>query len=174
MSEIASILNQQSDASREIADGISAIAEMTEKSVGQVSEISDQLDAVHKLVGEELTEIAHFSFPNKIQRLAKADHVIWKKRLCDMAVGRAKLSADELSDHHSCRLGKWYYSDASKGCQGHSAFARLEKPHALVHEHGKQAARLFGAGDLNAALREIQQVDAASKDVLRLLDDLSK
>jgi methyl-accepting chemotaxis protein len=174
MSEIAAILNQQSEASREIANGISAIAAMTEKSVGQVSDISNQLDAVHRIVGEELVDISHFEFPNKIARLAKADHVIWKKQLCDMAVGRAKLRADELSDHHSCRLGKWYYSDASQGSRGNAAFTRLEKPHALVHEHGKQAARLMQSGDLNAALKEIQCVDAASKDVLRLLDDLSK
>jgi len=174
MAEISDILNQQTGASREIAQGISSIAAMTEQSVGQVVSISDQLDVVHGLVGEELQNISTFAFENKIPRLAKADHVIWKKRLADMAVGRAKLKADELSDHHSCRLGKWYYGDASRDSRGHRAFALLESPHALVHQHGKHAAKLFEAGDLPGALKEIQNVEAASKDVLRLLDDLGK
>jgi methyl-accepting chemotaxis protein len=174
MTEIADILNQQTAASREIAQGISSIAAMTEQSVKQVGAISDQLDVAHGLVGEELKNISDFSFENKVPRLAKADHVIWKKRLADMAVGRAKLKADELSDHHSCRLGKWYYGDASSDSRGHRAFAMLENPHALVHQHGKQAAKLFAAGDLPGALKEIQHVEAASKDVLRLLDDLGK
>ena len=174
MAEIADILNQQTDASREIAQGIFSIADMTKQSVEQVMSISNQLDVAHGLVGEELQNISKFSFENKVPRLAKADHVIWKKRLADMAVGRVKLKADELADHHSCRLGKWYYGDASRESRGHRAFALLESPHALVHQHGKQAAKLFEAGDLPGALKEIQNVEAASKEVLRLLDELGK
>ncbi len=174
MAEIADILNQQTDASREIAQGILSIADMTKQSVEQVVSISNQLDVAHGLVGEELQNISKFSFDNKVPRLAKADHVIWKKRLADMAVGRVKLKADELADHHSCRLGKWYYGDASRDSRSHRAFALLENPHALVHQHGKHAAKLFEAGDLAGALKEIQNVEAASKDVLRLLDELGK
>jgi methyl-accepting chemotaxis protein len=174
MDEIANILNQQTDASREIAQGVSSIAAMTQQSVEQVAAISNQIDVVHSLVGEEIQNVSRFSFDNKVPRLAKADHVIWKKRLADMAVGRVKLKPDELADHHSCRLGKWYYGDASFDSRSHRAFGLLEKPHALVHQHGKQAAKLFAAGDLPGALKEIQDVEAASKDVLRLLDELGK
>jgi len=105
-----------------------------------------------------LQQLAALSFENKIPRLAKADHVIWKKRLADMAVGRARLNADELSDHHSCRLGKWYYGEASRPYRSHPAFAPLERPHELVHEHGKRAAKLFEKGDFAGALKEIEQV----------------
>ena len=172
MEEIADILNQQSDAAREVAEGISGIATKTRQSVEQVMWISGQLDLAQGLVGQELQDLSAFSFEHKVPRLAKADHVIWKKRLADMAVGRAKLKANELADHHSCRLGKWYYGDASSASRTHRAFAALEKPHELVHEHGRQAARLFEAGDLAGALGEIEKVEAASKDVLRLLDEL--
>ncbi len=174
MGAISDILNQQTEASREIAQGVSSIAAMTEQSVKQVAAISNQLDTVHGLVGEELLNISKYSFDNKIPRLAKADHVIWKKRLADMAVGRTKLKADELADHHSCRLGKWYYGDASRDSRNNRAFAQLESPHALVHQHGKNAARLFEAGDLPGAMKEIHEVETASKDVLRLLDELGK
>ena len=113
MEEIADILNQQSEASREVAEGISAIAAKTKQSVAQVMGVSAQLDLAQELVGRELQELSALSFQHKISRLAKADHVIWKKRLADMAVGRMKLDANELADHRSCRLGKWYYGDAS-------------------------------------------------------------
>jgi methyl-accepting chemotaxis protein len=174
MEEIADILNQQSDTAREVAEGISGIAAKTRQSVDQVMGISAQLDLAQDLVGRELQDISTFSFDGKIPRLAKADHVIWKKRLADMAVGRVKLNANELADHRSCRLGKWYYGDAAAASRGHRAFAALERPHELVHEHGKRAAKLFGTGDLAGALGEIEKVEAASKDVLRLLDELSR
>jgi len=44
MHEIAGILNQQTEASREVAEGIAAIAEMTRTSVDQIKGISSQLD----------------------------------------------------------------------------------------------------------------------------------
>lgn len=172
MHEIASILNQQTDASREIAEGISDIADKTKVSVEQIKGISSQLDNAQGIAGQQMQGLAALSFANKIPRLAKADHVIWKKRLADMAVGRAALKADELADHHSCRLGKWYYGDGSREMRGHPAFAALEKPHAEVHEHGKRAARLFEKGDLAGALKEISLVETASMEVLRLLGDL--
>ena len=132
-----------------------------------------QLDLVQTNVGRELQELSELSFEGKIVRLAKADHVIWKKRLADMAVGRAALRADELADHHACRLGKWYYGDGSSGMRDHPAFSKLEKPHELVHRHGKHAAALFEKGDLSGALAEIEAVDTASKEVLALLDELA-
>jgi methyl-accepting chemotaxis protein len=98
--------------------------------------------------------------------------VIWKKRLVDMAVGRIQLKAEELSDHHSCRLGKWYYGDGSAPMRDRAAFRQLEDPHRRVHEHGKRAAQLFQAGKLDDALREIAEVETASADVVRLLDEL--
>jgi methyl-accepting chemotaxis protein len=174
MEEIADILNQQSEASREVAEGICAIAAKTKQGVEQVMGVSAQLDLAQELVGRELQDLSLFSFQHKIPRLAKADHVIWKKRLADMAVGRMKLDANELADHRSCRLGKWYYGDASSASRTHRAFAALEKPHEMVHEHGKRAAKLFGSGDLSGALGEIEKVEAASKDVLRLLDELTR
>ncbi|MBR0701430.1 CZB domain-containing protein [Bradyrhizobium diazoefficiens] len=174
MNEIANILNQQTEASREVAEGISTIAEKVRLSVECIKGISSQLDTAQGIAGRQLQDLAGLSFGNKIPRLAKADHVMWKKRLADMAVGRVTLKADELADHHSCRLGKWYYGDGSLAMRGHRAFGALEKPHALVHEHGKRAARLFEQGDLAGALQEISLVETSSTEVLRLLDDLSR
>ncbi len=174
MEEISGILNQQAEAVREIAGGITGIAARTKQSVDQAVGISGQLDLAQAHVGRELQELSELSFEGKIVRLAKADHVIWKKRLADMAVGRVTLKADELADHHSCRLGKWYYGEGSNGLRDRAAFRQLEKPHELVHRHGKRAATLFEAGDLSGALAEIEKVDAASKDVLALLNELAR
>lgn len=174
MDEIAGILNQQTEASREVAEGIAAIANMTLANVEQIKSISSQLDVAQGIAGRQLQDLADLSFHNKIPRLAKADHVIWKKRLADMAIGRVTLKADELADHHSCRLGKWYYGDGSRTMRNHRSFGPLERPHALVHDHGKRAAKLFADGDLAGALKEISLVEEASADVLRLLDDLAR
>ncbi|WP_374378271.1 methyl-accepting chemotaxis protein [Dongia sp.] len=173
MDEIAGILAEQNAAIDEVSRGITNIAELSASNVDEVTQLSEVIDNNQSHLSKQLQGLADCSFPHKITRLAKADHVIWKKRLVDMSVGRTKLLAEELSDHHSCRLGKWYYSDASAEFRSHQDFRALEKPHAAVHQHGKEAARLFAAGNFDAALREITEVEHASEEVLAHLDRLS-
>ena len=172
MGEIAGILSDQRAATGEVSEGISGIAGLTADNVHQVDRLADVMAISQQGIGQQLGGLAKQEFPDKVVRLAKADHVIWKKRLVDMAVGREQLRAEELSDHHSCRLGKWYYGDGSVPVRGRPAFAALEEPHRLVHEHGKRAAALFHAGKLDEALAAIELVETASADVVRLLDDL--
>jgi len=172
MAEIAEILDQQTQASAEVAQGVTGIAGQTGDNVAQVAALADALDDAQRSVAQQLGNFAAFEAVNKVVKLAKADHVLWKKRLVDMSVGRASLSESELADHKSCRLGKWYYGPGSLPYREHSAFTRLEGPHAAVHQSGKEAARLFNAGNLNGAMEAIGRVEEASEDVLALLDEL--
>ncbi len=174
MDEIASSLSQQTEASNEVASGVTTISEMTHQNVRQIENAVETMDDTEELISEQIARIAEFNIPHKVIRLAKADHVIWKKRLADMMVGRTKLHHEELSDHHSCRLGKWYYSDQAAQFRSLPAFAALEEPHKRVHHHGREAARLYAEGDMEGALREIEKVEEASVDVLRLLDEMER
>jgi methyl-accepting chemotaxis protein len=172
MDEISGILAEQSAATDEVAEGITVIADLASANANEVMSLADTMAKNDVGVGKMLNQIATLSLPNKVVRLAKADHVIWKKRLVDMSVGRLMLKADELTDHQTCRLGKWYYSEGAERFSGNAAFRHLEQPHAAVHRHGKEAARLFGMGRLQEALTEIAKVEQASVEVLADLDRL--
>ncbi|CCE04402.1 conserved hypothetical protein [Bradyrhizobium sp. STM 3843] len=170
MDEISSILTEQTAAADEVAQGITIIADLATANSNEVMSLADTMAKTDSQVGKMLGEIAKLSLDNRVVRLAKADHVIWKKRLVDMSVGRLSLKADELSDHHNCRLGKWYYGEGSQRFAGNAVFRHLEQPHAAVHRHGKEAARLFGMGRIDEALAEIGNVEKASQEVLADLD----
>ncbi|MDE2377138.1 methyl-accepting chemotaxis protein, partial [Bradyrhizobium sp.] len=174
MGEIAGIVAEQTAAADEVARGITEIAGLASANVDEVKSLADTMSKTDAGVARMLNEIAQLSIDDKVIRLAKADHVIWKKRLVDMSVGRATLKSDELSDHKTCRLGKWYYSEGSGQFGDNAVFRHLEQPHAAVHRHGKEAARLFEAGKFHEALAEIAKVEAASHDVLADLDKLRR
>jgi len=89
-----------------------------------------------------------------------------------MMVGVESLRSDELADHHSCRLGKWYYSEESLPYRKDPAFIALEDCHRKVHEHGIQAAKDYENAEVENALKQIQYVGVASEDVLDNLDRL--
>lgn len=171
-SSIANTLNEQGLASQEVARGIAAIAGSSKNSVDGIEKIVDAMNAVEKMISTQITNLATLNVPSKVVKLAQSDHVLWKKRLANMVIGREGLKAEELSNHHTCRLGKWYDAVNEANYLNHPAFAQLVEPHKKVHEHGIQAVRYFNDGNTNAALAEISKVEASSKEVLRLLGEL--
>lgn len=173
-SQITEILSQQAIASQEVAKGVTDISAKTSQNVSGIEHIVDAIGSIEKGIAAYIVVLAKFDVPGKVIKLAKSDHVAWKKRLISMMVGREKVNAEDLTDHHQCRLGKWYDACAEDKYKAHPSFNALVTPHQEVHAHGKQAARFFNAGDINAALEEIRKVDIASKEVLQKLSDLDR
>jgi methyl-accepting chemotaxis protein len=59
-----------------------------------------------------------------------------------------------------------------KSIKRHPVFAALERPHEAVHVHGRRAAELFAQGDRAGACAEVEKMEAASSEVVRLPDQL--
>lgn len=129
---------------------------------------------MEKEIAGHLAGLSQFKVPGKIIKLAKSDHVAWKRRLCDMVLGREKIIADDLTSHHNCRLGKWYEGAAEERYRTKPAFVSLAEPHQRVHDCGKKAANLFNAGKIDEALAEIAKLDTASREVLAKLNELDR
>ena len=172
MSDIASILTQQSAAANEVAAGTARIAESSAANSASILRSVQATRGVESMLGNQLSLLFEQDIPGKIIKIAKVDHVIWKKRLADMLVGLETLRPEELASHEACRLGKWYYGPASMAYRAHPAFVRLEAPHRRVHDHGKAAARAFADGDMDRALAGVTEVERASAEVIALLDEL--
>ncbi|MCB9982895.1 MAG: CZB domain-containing protein [Rhodospirillales bacterium] len=171
---ISNTLGEQNQASNEVAEGISMIASSSSNSVQGIEKIVSAMDEVEKLITGQITSLAEYNVPNKVIKLAQSDHVLWKKRLANMVAGREGLNPDELADHHSCRLGKWYDKVEDSNLLNNPLFKELIGPHELVHKHGIQAVRYYNDKKFDQALAEIEKVEDASKDVLRLLAELEK
>ena len=170
MAEIAGILTQQTSAANEVSAGVARIAERSAENSRQIMQNVEATRGVEKLLGQQLQELFGQEIPDKLLKIAKVDHILWKKRLADMLVGLESLRADELSSHESCRLGKWYYGDGAADWRGHPAYRALEAPHKEVHRCGKAAASAFAAGRSDEALRHVAEVEKASAEVVDLLD----
>jgi methyl-accepting chemotaxis protein len=174
MSEIAEILAQQTQAANEVAAGVTRIADRSAANSRFILRNVEATRGVERLLGSQLKELLEQDIPAKILKIAKVDHVMWKKRLADMLAGIEALRSGELASHEACRLGSWYYGPGSMPYREQPAFTALEQPHKRVHQHGKAAVDAFNAGNSATALREIAEVEKASEDVVRLLDELQR
>ncbi len=169
---ISHTLQEQAQAANEVSSGISSIAESSKDSVEGIEQIVDSMTTVEHLITDQINSLAKLNVPGKIVKLAQSDHVLWKKRLANMVVGKEGLNEHELADHHSCRLGKWYDSVDNADYLNNADFKTLVQPHEKVHAHGITAVKLFNEGKIGDALKEIEKVEEYSKDVLQLLSQL--
>ena len=169
---ITTSIEQQTMASGDVTVGINDIATSTSESVANTDSVVDSMVDLQSIVNDQISALADMELPAKVVKLAQSDHVIWKKRLVAMISGKEGLNADELADHHSCRLGKWYDQVIDPSMKNSPAFKALIEPHERVHRHGIRAVEQYNDGDLAAALREIELVEQASEEVLALLKEL--
>jgi methyl-accepting chemotaxis protein len=174
MSSTASSVTQQSAAIEEIARSIDVIREKTSRSLENAERSLDISTKSANVIDERLGDYQKLDIPDSIFDYAKSDHITWKKKLAAMLVGKSSLSADELADHHHCRLGKWYYSITDKKMKDCEFYKALEEPHGSVHEHGKKSAELFAKGDRVGALEEYDAMAIASKKVIENLEAMKK
>lgn len=171
---ISEALGQQNAAAVDVASGVARLAAHAAKSTQALEGIIDTMDTAQKAVFDQLQQIAELDIPGKIVRLAQSDHVIWKRRLANMIVGREGLRPQELADHHSCRLGKWYDKVDDPAIKANPAFSALAGPHRDVHAHGIEAVRRYNSGDIQGALDCINAVEAASSHVLHCLKRMER
>jgi methyl-accepting chemotaxis protein len=170
--DIAGLLDLQRSATGEIARNIHGVAENAARSrdgaVGMIRAVGD----TEALIVDQFAALAPRQIPDAVLHRAKSDHLLWKKKLAQLLGGVDSLAASELVDHHSCRLGKWYDSAIDPQLRALPQFQRLLAPHEAVHACGRRAAELHHAGHHDQARAEYDRMDAASHELLQLLDRL--
>lgn len=174
VANVAVVLREQSQAVAELARSVNGAAASGSSARELVVGVGDEIvDLEHEISGR-LADFESRNIENYILYRAKSDHILWKKRLASLLAGRAELSEQELSDHHSCRLGHWWDEAASSSPElaALPAFQAIETPHCIVHEQGRLAAQLFNVDDHKGAHAAFEKMEEASAEVVEKLDAL--
>ncbi|MCG5529477.1 methyl-accepting chemotaxis protein [Halorhodospira halochloris] len=170
---VSSVINEQKGAVTQVAESISAVTDRTERNVNDVENTLDVLGDSRGILSREMDEMTDLNLPKVFIHRSKFDHVMWKMRIASMLAGREEVDSAELTDHHQCRLGKWYDAVDDQAIRQLPAFGELDEPHAAVHAHGKKAAALYQRGDVDAAAGELEHLADNSQTVVELLDRLA-
>jgi methyl-accepting chemotaxis protein len=102
----------------------------------------------------------------------KAAHFRWVDRVKGLLAGTCTIPDAELKSHHECALGKWYDNVGERICGGMSEFAPIVEPHAIVHKSAYEAVQCHKKGDMAGAQRHLDNLSAASKQVVAALEKL--
>ena len=172
MTGINTILRHQRENTDKVTEGAKSIATLSASNVSKINQVIDVLEATEAPIVESINDLAARGGKAATIFAAKSDHMIWMRKLSQMLAGRISLSPEELADHHSCRLGKWYDTQNDHSLTSLPDWTGLMTPHKAVHDAGIRASRLYNAGDIDGAIAAVREADEASRKVMDLLNRL--
>ncbi|MDQ6987762.1 MAG: methyl-accepting chemotaxis protein [Mariprofundaceae bacterium] len=170
--QITQATQDQSDASREVATSVAETAAMVSNARQVVDQTLKDTDAMESKLIAEIQEFSEMKLKGAILRLAKSDHILWKKRLINMILDRGDIELSTVASHHDCRLGKWYDTLGKQAYGSRAAFRELEVPHEKVHSLGRRAVERYNHGNKTAAISDVEAIAPLSEEVVALLDRL--
>jgi len=178
--EISMTLQTLQQEASEILTSSEEMSEIAASSQGDVSEfegvINDFSDTIidtsklSKLINESL-----------FATLVKVDHIIYKNNAYSTVLNEDKEKAKGFADHHSCRMGKWYYEGEGKELFSTTqAYKRMETPHANVHNVVLEVLKCVTSEDCTSAhnfehvTQQMFTMEENSLELFKALDDMVK
>jgi|GEM_PF-508509 len=174
MNDIADVLERQSGAASELASGTSHVATLSRTNNSQLESVLQSMSAMIEQLNTQVGTYAGLGSARLLVEVAKNDHVTFKRRVLDGIVGRIKLTADDVPDHHNCRLGKWYDALTDQALRNDPAYQSIVDPHKAVHVCAKQALTHATAGDIDRAFESLDEMNEASKLIIAMLEKLER
>ncbi|MGB0494710.1 MAG: methyl-accepting chemotaxis protein [Kangiellaceae bacterium] len=183
--EVRTLAQKSAVASQEITAIVSSITEQTSHTQKQIRDsensannLFDQTHNVQTIIND-ITEVSKSMFTvinhstnSSFIQTVKLDHVTWKAEIYRAVWGLSDKKASDFADHHSCRLGQWYFQGDGKKYKHLDTFQRLNKPHKEVHDGGFEALSSNEQGDKDGVKNGLMKMEKASKLVIDMLAEL--
>jgi methyl-accepting chemotaxis protein len=124
-----------------------------------------------EMIDNEVSGIQDRIFINLIM----IDHIVFKTNAyTSINLGR---KVAEFGTHTHCRLGKWYASEGKKRFGHTSSFAKMDKPHAIVHENVMESMKCLEGEDTCVAHRDLilndfKAMEKASSELFELAETM--
>lgn len=176
--EVRALANSTSDSAKEVSELVKSIIDTTGTTVDSVEHIQTTNNELSEGVGSlksdydsiislsnSMKGVITTSSKQSLQQSLKLDHIAWKTDVYAVMMGVSHKSVEELADQHSCALGQWQ-NRAERSSQ-------LDKPHNDVHQSGVAALNAFNNGDKVSALSQLKKMEAASEQLISMIDSIS-
>lgn len=175
--EISANIEEQTAATQEMSANLLDINEKTRVLKDNTIMTGESFYKISKLVDE--ARILAYNESECIDQntqieICISDHLMWKWRVYNMLLGFETIAEEAVGTHHTCRLGKWIDNKEFTNPNGEEIVAKLESPHARLHNLAKDAIRSYNNNDLRSAENSLVLMDAASKEVVQYLNKLQK
>jgi len=165
------VLQQESNSIDESALSMQTVLTRFNEVMDRFSHSMSMLSQSTTSVNHNLTMIEDRIFVN----LAMIDHILFKTNAYSSIQMGKKVS--EFSDHHTCRLGKWYKDQGKQKFSTTPNYALMDKPHAIVHTNVLDAIKCLDSTEgcitnRDKILEDFQAMEHASSELFQLMESM--
>ena len=172
---IATAAEEQSQVAAEMANTLSNLTNGMEDIQKTFDSIGSAFDKIIKEQANSIKTFSEWKFDCMLLNIVKSDHLLWVTRALEVLTNKnTSLSSAELTDHHQCRLGKWYDGVGREKYESYEEFALLGQIHPKVHDTGKALVDAVNAKDMDKANNLASRLIDYKSQVIKTLDALSK
>ena len=166
------VLQQEAADIQTNAESMSIIAAESSSSIDNFKETLFQFNEDANSTAIDATKIEKSTFIT----LVKIDHIIFKSAAYT-SLFNGKLKAT-FTDHHGCRLGKWYEGEEAKEIFGpYPSYRLIDSPHAKVHQRVLENVSFVEHGDhvvenKDKIIENFTEMEKSSMELFSILDNL--
>ncbi len=102
--------------------------------------------------------------------LVKNDHRWFMTKIATCLKGELAMVEKQLSDHHTCRFGKWYDKESQRMCGQLPSYKTVDEPHKEIHKLSREAIVGYQAGNGEKADQLYTAAEAMSKQIVASID----
>ena len=154
--EVRNLARRVQAATAEVESNTTAIGQQAHDIAVTSASSSKELDLVQSVVVRMNNQVTQMqtSATRMMLQSAQEDHKDFVNHiLAETSKDRQAKLPTEVTDHHNCRLGRWYDSQGQAAFGGLSAFRALEAPHAQIHATARQLLEAVHAGQRDQVAR---------------------
>lgn len=169
--DINTIMTKMLSQVEKTTDVMGYLACQTSEVVDEGREAYDYMRGL-TVLSDDLEKGLKHSAVKSFAELVKVDHLLYKFRVYQVIFGLSHEPKTAFADHTMCRLGKWYQGDGRHHHGREAAFQKLDNPHRAVHDNAHRALEAHAHGRCDDMVKAVREMERASHDVLRYLDEL--
>ncbi len=175
--EISANVEEQTAATQEMSSSLTVVNEKTQVIHEETDKTGMSFNAISKIVNDirigTLENTKDLDTKTQLE-LCVSDHLIWRWRVYNMILGYEQLEAEQVGNHHTCRLGNWCEHTHHTNNSIVSELSKLEKPHSQLHEFAKEAILAYNRGNKGEAEKWLGKMDEVSAEVIGHLQEMKR
>ena len=169
--EMAAAAEETSAGAQAISAAVQEQTATLEQITAAASDLNDNAARLQAMI-RQFRLSAEESLVDRVAAFKKA-HLRWVERVESMLAGGPAIPREELTSHHECTMGQWYYGPvAPKEFGSDEHFRSMEAPHARLHQLARQAVDAHSNGRTHEAQRALSGMREASREIIGHLDGL--
>ena len=176
IAEVSASVDQASQMAKKISQQISLVFSSASQIAGDSRLVRESADELNR-TAENFSRMGEaFVTSHKGFRAgaAKRAHNAWKKKLSDMLTGKTPLAPSDVSDHHRCDFGNWYFNEGQSLYGSLGTFRAIDQKHEAVHKAAKRISALFQEGKKQEANALFLEFRGITQNLFELLEQLEE